>query len=215
MVGDGPKAPGGLVAAPGGPIGAVEVASLMVGAGAAGAVGAPAGRRGIVGAGAGGRGAAPGAVGAGGAPPGTGGRTGAAIGTVAEGTAGGASAAFKVTRTVSFFRGTLVVCRDGSCGWFSLSLMRARGFECLTWESKKCWRPRVKLPAREIFEMMQGSPGIRNRILPEPALSCGKMVGWPIPAHTESTKRQAGPNRGIGGPVLRVGGPYSCCGEWN
>ena len=118
-------------------MGAVEVASLMVGAGAAGTVGAPGARRGMVGAGAGGRGAAPGAVGVGGAPPGTGGRTGAAIGTVAEGTAGGASAAFKVTRTVSFFRGTLEVSWDGSGDWFSLSLMRARGFECLTWGSKK------------------------------------------------------------------------------
>ena len=114
MVGEGLKAPGGLVAAPGGPIGAVEVARRMVGAGDAGAAGAPAVRSGIVGAGAGGRGAPPGAVGVGGAPPGTGGRTGAVIGTVAEGTAGGASAAFNVTRTVSFFRGTLEVCWDGS-----------------------------------------------------------------------------------------------------
>lgn len=185
MVGDGPTAPGGLVAAPGGPMGAVEVESLMVGAGAPGATGAPAVRRGIVGAGAGGRGAPPGAVGVGGAPPGTGGRTGAAIGTVAEGTAGGASAAFKVTRTVSFFRGTLEVNWDGSGSWFSLSLMRARGFECLTWESKKCWRARVKPPAREIFEMMQGSSGIRNRIPQRPASPCGKKVEWPIPADME------------------------------
>ncbi len=81
----------------------------------------------MVGAGAGGRGGPP--VGVGGAP-GTGGRTGGVIGTVAEGTAGGASAAFRVTRTVSFFRGTLdvcllkgtlVVCLDG---WFSFSLIR-------------------------------------------------------------------------------------------
>ncbi len=82
-------------------------------------------RRGIVGAGAGGRGGPP--VGVGGAP-GTGGLTGGAIGTVAEGTAGGASAAFKVTRTVSFFRGTLDVCLDGAGGWLSFSLMRSQGF---------------------------------------------------------------------------------------
>ena len=122
-------------------MGAAEVASLMVGAGAPavgapagrsgivgagapGAVGAPAVRRGMVGAGAGGRGAAEGAVAVGG-PPGIGGRTGGASGTVAEGTAGGASAAFRVTRTVSFFRGTLDVCLDGLGDWFSLSLMRA------------------------------------------------------------------------------------------
>lgn len=92
----------------------------MVGAGAP-PVGGPAERRGIVGAGVDGRGAPP--VGTG-APPGTGGRTGGAIGTVAEGTAGGASAAFKVTRTVSFLRGTLDVCFDGDGVWFSLSLIR-------------------------------------------------------------------------------------------
>ena len=54
-----------------------------------------------------------------------GGLTGGAIGTVADGTAGGASAAFRVTLTVSFFRGTLDVCLDGA-GWFSFSLMRDR-----------------------------------------------------------------------------------------
>ncbi len=76
-----------------------------------------------------------------------GGRTGGAIGTVAEGTAGGASAAFSVTRTVSFFNGTLEVCfesgtlvvcfesgtlevcLEGVGCWFSFSLMRARGFD--------------------------------------------------------------------------------------
>ena len=84
-------------------------ARRMVGAGDIGAV--PACRRGMVGAG--GRGAAP--VGEGG-PLGTGGLTGGAIGTVAEGMAGGASAAFKVTRTVSFLRGTLDVCLDGDGG---------------------------------------------------------------------------------------------------
>jgi hypothetical protein len=51
---------------------------------------------------------------------------------VADGTAGGASAAFNVTRTVSFFNGTLEVCLDSGTlevcregvGWFSFSLMR-------------------------------------------------------------------------------------------
>ena len=119
--------PPGLSALVPAPMGAAEVASRIVGAGDA-AEGAPAVRRGMVGAGAVGRGAPAGAVGVGG-PPGTGGLTGGAIGTVAEGTAGGASAAFKVTRTVSFFRGTLDVCLDGDGGWFSLSLMRARGFD--------------------------------------------------------------------------------------
>lgn len=115
------------------PVGA-EVASRIVGAGDI--AGAPAVRRGIVGAGAGGRGGPP--VGVGGAPPpGTGGLTGGAIGTVADGTDGGASAAFKVTRTVSFLRGTLdvcllrgmlPVCLDGAGGWLSFSLMRSQGF---------------------------------------------------------------------------------------
>ncbi len=119
MVGGEPAPPGRTA-----PVGA-EVAKRMVGAGDM--VGAPAARSGMVGAGAGGRGAPP-AVAVGG-PPGTGGRTGGAIGTVAEGTAGGASAAFKVTRTVSFFRGTLDVCLDGAGGWFSFSLMRLQGFD--------------------------------------------------------------------------------------
>jgi len=117
---------------------AEDVARRIVGAGAP--VGAPTGRSGIVGAG---------DVGTGGAP-GTGGRTGGAIGMVAEGTAGGASAAFKVTRTVSFLRGTLDVCLvrgtldvclvrgtldvclDGTGGWFSFSGMRVRDVEWLT-----------------------------------------------------------------------------------
>lgn len=43
-------------------------------------------------------------------------------GNVADGMAGGASAAFSVTRTVSFFNGTLDVCLDGVL--FSFSLMR-------------------------------------------------------------------------------------------
>ena len=88
----------------------------MVGAGAAApAVGAPGVRSGIVGAGRGapvGVGAAAGAVGVGG----VGGLTGGAVGTVEEGTAGGASAALSVTRTVSFLRGTLEVCFDGEGG---------------------------------------------------------------------------------------------------
>ena len=63
---------------------------------------------------------------------GTGGLTGGAIGTVAEGTAGGASAAFNVTRTVSFLsgtlevcllKGTLEVCFEGLGDWFSFSLI--------------------------------------------------------------------------------------------
>jgi hypothetical protein len=110
--------PGGFKAPvmPPGEIGAADVAKRIVGAGA-GAVGAPAVRNGIVGAGAVGRGGAIGGwVGVGGGPPGTGGRTGGAIGTVAEGTAGGASAAFKVTRTVSFLSGTLDVCLVGAGG---------------------------------------------------------------------------------------------------
>jgi hypothetical protein len=100
------------------PVGAAE-ARRMVGAGDI--AGAPAVRRGTVGAGADGRGGP--LVGVGGGPlvgvggaPGTGGRLGGAMCTVAEGTEGGASAAFKVTRTVSFFRGTLDVCLDGDNG---------------------------------------------------------------------------------------------------
>ncbi len=93
----------------------------------------------MVGAGAGGRGGPPATVGVGGAV-GTGGLTGGAIGTVEDGTAGGASAALRVTRTVSFLRGTLevcllkgtlVVCLDGDGGRFSLSLMRLQGFGSL------------------------------------------------------------------------------------
>jgi hypothetical protein len=111
----------------GAPTGALLVASLIVGAPT---VGAPAVRNGMVGAGAGGLGAvgAPEAgaptVGVGGATGGVGGLiVGAGLaGSVAEGTAGGASAAFRVTRTVSFFNGTLEVCFDG--GLFSFSLMR-------------------------------------------------------------------------------------------
>ena len=99
-------------------------ASRMVGAGAM--LGGPAVRSGTVRAGAGARGAPPPMVGEGDAV-GTGGLTGGAIRTVADGTAGGASAAFKITRTVSFFRGTLDVCLDGTVGWSSFSLMRRLG----------------------------------------------------------------------------------------
>jgi hypothetical protein len=42
-------------------------------------------------------------------------------GRLADGAAGGASAALSVTRTVSFFKGTLEVCLDG--GLFSFSLI--------------------------------------------------------------------------------------------
>jgi hypothetical protein len=121
-----------LSAMVGAPNGAFVVASLIVGAPT---VGAPAVRSGIVGAGVGGFiavGAPDGgciisgfvAVGAGGAVGGTGGLiVGAGLaGSVAEGMAGAASAALRVTRTVSFFKGILEVCLDG--GVFSLSLMR-------------------------------------------------------------------------------------------
>lgn len=109
--GDPPPGLMGPVGAPGGlsaPVGAPEGARRIVGAGDM--VGAPpADRSGMVGAGVGGRGGPPETVGVGG-PPGIGGLTGGAIGTVADGIAGGASAAFKVTRTVSFLSGTLEVC---------------------------------------------------------------------------------------------------------
>lgn len=124
----------------GAPTGALVVASLMVGAPVAG--GAPAVLRGIVGAGAGALGAvgapaglvAEGGVGAVGAPAAVGGLGGPATGAeggfgavgglagrLADGTAGGASAALSVTLTVSFFKGTLEVCLDG--GLFSFSLI--------------------------------------------------------------------------------------------
>lgn len=130
--------------------------------GRSGEVGAPAGRSGMVGAGAGARGGPPtvGAVGAGGGPArvAVGGRTtGAAAGDVGVGgattgaggpAAGGASAAFRVTRTVSFFRGTLDVCLDGA-GWFSFSLMRDGqwGLEGPT----KTIRPQAVKPPSRLF----------------------------------------------------------------
>lgn len=125
---DAPAGRSGIVGA-----GAVDAPAGRSGIVGAGAVDAPAGRSGIVGAGTGGRGA----------PPGTGGRIGGASGTVEDGTAG-ASAAFKVTRTVSFFSGTLDVCLDGVGGWFSFSLMRAQGFSIKNGESKATWPEAVK-----------------------------------------------------------------------
>ena len=121
----------------------VPVLSLIVGAGAGRAIG-PAVFNGMVGAGAGGPlvaegapeigtpatgtvatgGRVIGAVGVGGlgATGGAGGAIGAVGGamgvTAAEGVAG-ASLAFKVTRTVSFFKGILEVCLDGVF-WSSL-----------------------------------------------------------------------------------------------
>jgi hypothetical protein len=47
---------------------------------------------------------------------------------VAEGTAGGASAAFKVTRTVSFLSGTLDVCLVGAGDGLSFSLIGGQRF---------------------------------------------------------------------------------------
>lgn len=90
------------------------VLSLMVGAGAGRAVGGPAVLRGIVGAGAGG------ALAVGAGTVATGGGVGAltvGVGgfgiTGADGGATGASLAFSVTRTVSFFKGMLEVCLEG------------------------------------------------------------------------------------------------------
>lgn len=138
----------------GAPMGALEVASLIVGAPA---VGGDAVRRGMVGAGTGALGAvgAPeggsvavgglGTVGAGGATGGVGGLTVGAglVGRLAEGTAGGASAALRVTRTVSFFRGTLEVCFEGVL--FSFSLMRFGFFASR--KSKAISFPHVKHPS--------------------------------------------------------------------
>lgn len=100
------------------------VLSLMVGAGAGRAVGGPAVLRGIVGAGAGGALA----VGAGKLGAGTV-ATGGGVGALTVGVGGfgitgadggatgagatGASLAFSVTRTVSFFKGMLEVCLEG------------------------------------------------------------------------------------------------------
>lgn len=138
----------GVVFAPAGRSGIVGAGALDAPAGrsgivGAGAVGAPVGRSGIVGAGPGGRGA----------PPGTGGRFGGASGTVEDGTAG-ASAAFKVTRTVSFFSGTLDVCLDGVGGWFSFSLMRAKGFSFEAAESKTSQPKAVKRGFPHFFDAL-------------------------------------------------------------
>lgn len=112
MVGAGAGAPavGGLGA---------EGTGGLAAEGAVGAMGAPA----VGGLGAPAMGA--GAVGAFGGPAtgaaAVGGLTGAGVERFAEGTAGGASAALSVTRTVSFFNGTLEVCLEA--GLFSFSLM--------------------------------------------------------------------------------------------
>lgn len=139
----------------GAPIGAFVVASLIVGAPA---VGAPAVRRGMVGAGIGDLGAvgvragdwvAVGAIGAGGAC-GVGGLIVGAgvVGSVADGTAGGESAAFRVTLTVSFFSGTLDVCFDGVL--FSFSLMRVGFFASR--KIKSISLPRVKHASRVLYQ---------------------------------------------------------------
>jgi hypothetical protein len=65
-----------------------------------------------------------GAVGVGGR---TVGATGGATGIAEEGDAGGASAALRVTRTVSFFNGMLDVCLDGLWSG-SYSLIALAGF---------------------------------------------------------------------------------------
>lgn len=90
---------------------ATDERSGIVGAGVI-AAGPTAGRSGTVGGATSGRGAPPGT----GEFMGTGGLTGGRMGTVADGLAGGASDAFKVIRTVSFFSGTLDVCWDGAVG---------------------------------------------------------------------------------------------------
>ena len=133
----------------------------MVGAGAP----APAaGFSAMVGAGADGRGGPAigggGGAGAGGGSVGEGGRTGEAPGTVAAGEAGGASAALRVTRTVSFFNGTLDVCLDGAGDCLSFSLMRAR---CCGWVGRSkpslpgCVNPSIE----NNFVSPEKSPGSR------------------------------------------------------
>ena len=112
-------APGGFGAPAVGTGGAVLGPTVAVGAVGAPAKGAFEVFNGIVGAGA--------AGGPLGATDGTAGRPVCANGTDADGTAG-ASAAFKDTRTVSFFKGTLVVCFDGFGCKDSCSLIRAWGF---------------------------------------------------------------------------------------
>lgn len=113
-------------------VGAPVVFKGIVGAGAGRAVGAPTVFKGIVGAGAARAVGAPttfnGIVGAEEAVPNEGAvgeadATGVAAAGGGKGTARGASAAFSVTRTVSFFKGTLDVCLVGSDGWFSGSVM--------------------------------------------------------------------------------------------
>jgi len=105
-------------------------------------------RSGIVGAGADGLGAPPMGEGALG---GTGGPAGGAIGIVADGTDGGASPTLRVTRTVSFFSGTLDVCEDGVGGRFSFSLMRLQVFLSLA-ASKTSSLASVKPPTLDFFK---------------------------------------------------------------
>ena len=123
VVGVAPAVRNGIVGA--GVVGvAPAVRNGIVGAGVVGVA-----RNGIVGAGVVGRGGAVArAVGVGGAPLGIGGRAGGAKDTVADGTAGGASAALRVTRIVSFFRGTLDVCLDAATGTLSLKVTRIVSF---------------------------------------------------------------------------------------
>ena len=83
-----------------------------------------------------------------GALGGTGGPAGGAIGTVAD---GGASPTLRVTRTVSFFRGTLDVCEDGDGGRFSFSLMRLQVFLSLA-ASKTSSLASVKPPTLDFFK---------------------------------------------------------------
>lgn len=141
------------------------VASLIVGAPAVGGdavrsgmVGAGVGILGAVGAPAGGRVAEGGigAVGTGGAMGGAGGLTvGAGLfGSAADGTAGGASAALRVTRTVSFFSGTLEVCFEGVL--FSFSLMR---FGFFASRKSKAISPLPVKPAYPYFSFRGGGAG--------------------------------------------------------
>lgn len=111
-----------LSAMVGAPIGALEVTSLIVGAGGGDLgmemVGAPTAGADAVG------GPEVAGFGALGAEGGVGAFAVAVGGSVADGMAGGASAALSVTRTVSFFKGTLEVCLEGVLFSLSFSLMR-------------------------------------------------------------------------------------------
>jgi hypothetical protein len=146
-------------AVPGAAAGA-EVARRIVGAGAI--VGAPGARICTVGAGVGGRGAPPGMV-AVGEPTGIGGRTGATIGIVADGTAGGASEALKVTRTVSFLSNTLEVCLEGAGELGSFSLMQLKGFSF------------AKTKLSRFPSALSNSQSV---ILRKKTLGCGDLASW-------------------------------------